>query len=98
MINCAHPSHFDHLITPHEPSLTRIHGLRANASTKSHTELDEVKTLDDGNPQELGQQYLNLSNALPNLNVLGGCCGTDHRHIEAICKACLQPRPTANSY
>lgn len=98
MINCAHPSHFDHIFATNEPWLTRIHGLRANASTKSHAELDEAVELDDGNPQELGQQYLNLSDALPNLNVLGGCCGTDHRHIEAICKACLQPRPTAKSY
>lgn len=98
MINCAHPSHFDHVLSANEPWLMRIHGLRANASTKSHAELDEAEELDDGNPQELGQQYLNLSDALPNLNVLGGCCGTDHRHIEAICKACLQPRPAAHSY
>ncbi|WP_299490380.1 homocysteine S-methyltransferase family protein [Acaryochloris sp. IP29b_bin.137] len=98
MINCAHPSHFDQVLSANEPWLTRIHGLRANASTKSHAELDEAVELDDGNPQELGQQYLNLSDALPNLNVLGGCCGTDHRHIEAICKACLQPRPAAHLY
>ncbi len=91
MINCAHPSHFDHIFATNEPWLTRIHGLRANASSKSHAELDEAVDLDDGNPQELGQQYLNLSDALPNLNILGGCCGTDHRHIEAICKACVQP-------
>lgn len=98
MINCAHPSHFDHVLSADEPWLTRIHGLRANASTKSHAELDEAEELDDGNPQELGQQYLNLSDALPSLNVLGGCCGTDHRHIEAICKACLQPRPAVHLY
>jgi len=89
MINCAHPSHFDPIMATHEPWLARIHGLRANASTKSHAELDAAEDLDDGNPQELGAQYLNLSDKLPNLNVLGGCCGTDHRHIEAICKALL---------
>lgn len=92
MINCAHPSHFEPIFATNEPWLTRIHGIRANASTKSHAELDEAVDLDDGNPQELGQQYLNLSDALPNLNILGGCCGTDHRHIEAICKACLPTR------
>lgn len=91
MINCAHPSHFAHILATDEPWLFRIHGLRANASTKSHAELDEAEELDDGNPQELGMQYLNLSDQLPNLNVLGGCCGTDHRHVEAICKACLKP-------
>lgn len=89
MINCAHPSHFDHIMTTNEPWLARIRGLRANASTKSHAELDEAENLDDGNPQELSTQYLDLSDKLPNLNVLGGCCGTDHRHIEAICKAML---------
>ncbi len=98
MINCAHPSHFNHVLSADEPWLTRIHGLRANASTKSHAELDEAEELDDGNPQELGQQYLNLSDALPSLNILGGCCGTDYQHIEAICKACLQPRPAVHLY
>jgi S-methylmethionine-dependent homocysteine/selenocysteine methylase len=62
---------------------------RANASAKSHAELNESVTLDDGNPTELGSQYQALKSRLRNLNVLGGCCGTDDRHIEAICKACL---------
>ena len=62
-------------------------GLRANASTKSHAELDEAEELDDGNPEELGGQYRDLRNTLTQLSVLGGCCGTDHRHIEQICKA-----------
>jgi homocysteine S-methyltransferase len=71
------------------PWVTRIHGLRANASTKSHAELDAAETLDIGNPSELGRQYRALRSKLPNLNVLGGCCGTDHRHVEEICKAFL---------
>ncbi|WP_299410060.1 homocysteine S-methyltransferase family protein [Acaryochloris sp. IP29b_bin.148] len=91
MINCAHPHHFDAILATDEPWVSRIHGLRANASTKSHAELDEAEELDEGNPQALGKQYLTLSDQLPNLNVLGGCCGTDHRHIEAICQACLNP-------
>lgn len=89
MINCAHPSHFAHILATDEPWLKRIRGLRANASTKSHAELDEAEDLDDGNPTELGHQYRELKQALPNLNVLGGCCGTDDRHIAAICQACL---------
>jgi S-methylmethionine-dependent homocysteine/selenocysteine methylase len=89
MINCAHPNHFASVLATGEPWFARIRGIRANASTKSHTELNESETLDDGNPEELGSQYHELLDKLPHVNVLGGCCGTDHRHIEAICKACL---------
>lgn len=89
MINCAHPTHFLESLIAGEPWLERIRGIRANASTKSHAELNESETLDDGNPEELGSLYRELKAKLKNLNVLGGCCGTDRRHVEAICKACL---------
>lgn len=89
MINCAHPTHFANVLVTDQPWLERIRGLRANASTKSHAELDEAEELDDGNPEELGSQYGELRGKLKNLNVLGGCCGTDHRHVEAMCKAYL---------
>jgi S-methylmethionine-dependent homocysteine/selenocysteine methylase len=89
MINCAHPTHFASVLKIGEPWLDRIRGIRANASTKSHAELNEATELDDGNPLELGNQYRELRDSLKNLNVLGGCCGTDHRHVEAICKACM---------
>ena len=86
MVNCAHPTHFDSVLDTHEVWVQRIHGLRSNASRKSHAELNESDTLDDGNPVEFGQQYRVLKNRLPNLNVFGGCCGTDHRHIKAVCQ------------
>ena len=89
MINCAHPNHFAHVLSPSAPWLERIRGLRANASTKSHAELDEAETLDEGNPTALGSQYRDLKYILKNLTVLGGCCGTDDRHVNAICQACL---------
>ena len=73
-----------------EPWVRRLRGLRANASTKSHAELDEATELDDGNPRELGRQYRALRDRLPHLVVLGGCCGTDHRHIAAITAACVE--------
>lgn len=88
-INCAHPTHFESVVSTGEPWLQKIRSIRANASKCSHAELDEAEELDEGNPDELGNQYRELRNKLPNLNVLGGCCGTDHRHIEAICKACI---------
>jgi S-methylmethionine-dependent homocysteine/selenocysteine methylase len=89
MINCAHPTHFADVLVAGEPWLDRIQGIRANASRKSHAQLDESTELDTGNPEELGSQYSELRARLQHLNVLGGCCGTDHRHLEAICKACL---------
>ena len=88
MINCAHPSHFEDVLAEDSGWLERIKGLRANASALSHAELDEAEELDDGNPEELGQQYHVLKHKLKNLSVFGGCCGTDHRHVAAICKAC----------
>lgn len=88
MINCAHPTHFESVLNS-ESWTERIRGIRANASTKSHEELDESVELDEGNPSELGLQYKQLSGKLKNLNVLGGCCGTDQRHIEEICRAIL---------
>lgn len=88
MINCAHPTHFDHVLTIRAGWLERIRGLRANASCLSHAELDAATELDAGDPADLGRRYRSLRGQLPKLNVLGGCCGTDHRHIAAICDAC----------
>jgi S-methylmethionine-dependent homocysteine/selenocysteine methylase len=87
MINCAHPSHFESVLGDGGAWLERIHGIRANASRRSHAELDESPDLDDGNPEELGAQYRALNALLPRMNVVGGCCGTDHRHVSAICSA-----------
>lgn len=88
MVNCAHPSHFEGVLDRDSGWVSRIRGVRANASRMSHAELDDAEELDDGNPHELGQNFRQLKALLPNLTVLGGCCGTDHRHIEAICHAC----------
>lgn len=89
MINCAHPEHFESTLQGDDRWLSRIHGIRANASNKSHAELDECEELDDGNPHELGQSYGEFKKNLKQLNVFGGCCGTDHRHVEAICRATM---------
>jgi homocysteine S-methyltransferase len=88
MINCAHPTHFDHVLEPGERWTERIGALRANSSSKSHAELNESPTIDEGNPVELGDQYKQLVNTFPHFRVLGGCCGTDHRHIREITAAC----------
>lgn len=89
MINCAHPTHFESIINAGGAWLDRLGGLRANASSRSHAELDAAPDLDAGDPVELGRQYRAVRGKLRNLNVLGGCCGTDYRHIEQISLACL---------
>jgi homocysteine S-methyltransferase len=92
LINCAHPTHFEDALRAGEAWTRRIHGVRANASTKSHAELDESTTLDAGDPSDLGQRYQALRGTFPAMRILGGCCGTDHRHARAICEACVPPR------
>jgi homocysteine S-methyltransferase len=89
MVNCAHPTHLGDLPGIDAPWRDRVRGLRANASVLSHAELDAATELDPGDPAELGRQYRTLRGQMPHLSVLGGCCGTDHRHIVAICEACV---------
>lgn len=95
MINCAHPTHFQGVMEPDRGWTRRIRGLRANASRRSHQELNDAPDLDAGDPNELGGQYRDLVQAHPQINVLGGCCGTDHRHVECIALACKAARGTA---
>lgn len=85
MVNCAHPTHFDGALDG--PWAARIGGVRANASTLSHAELDTMEELDDGDPIDLARRYVELRTALPSLKVVGGCCGTDHRHVAAMISA-----------
>lgn len=87
LINCAHPVHFEPALQRGEAWTRRILGIKANASQLSHAQLDEATTLDDGDPEELGHQYRLLTRQYPALRLLGGCCGTDHRHVAAICDA-----------
>jgi len=84
MINCAHPDHFQGALKNDEDWVERIGGLRANASRMSHAELDNAVELDQGNPEEFGQLHVNMSKQLRNLVAVGGCCGTDHRHIASV--------------
>jgi len=84
MINCAHPTHFEDVLAAGQPWVSRLRGIRANASMLSHAELDECTTLDAGDPVDLGRRYGQLRTRLAHVNVVGGCCGTDHRHIEEI--------------
>lgn len=89
MLNCAHPVHFANLFTEPADWHKRFRGIRANASMKSHAELDEMTQLDSGDPADLGQRMQAIGSGRSKFNIMGGCCGTDHRHIAAICEACF---------
>ena len=88
LINCAHPTHFADAL-PDGDARLRIRGVRANASMLSHAELDESEELDSGDPADLAERSVALRRELPALELLGGCCGTDIRHVTAICDAWL---------
>ena len=86
MINCAHPVHFAAEFERGGPWVARVGGIRANASTKSHAELNRSSTLDSGDPTDLGAQYKRIKPWTTHVRVIGGCCGTDTRHIASICE------------
>jgi homocysteine S-methyltransferase len=94
MIHCAHPTHFEAVVADGGPWRQRVGGVRSNASCKSHAELDRAPSLDSGNPAELAQGYRRLKPGLPQVRVLGGCCGTDERHVDQICRVWLSPGVT----
>jgi len=92
MINCAHPTHFAATLQDGADWVQRIRGVRANSSRQSHAELDDAVELDAGDPLEFGQEYAQLRARYPQITVLGGCCGTDERHIQQVAQACVSSR------
>jgi len=93
MINCAHPTHFDRVLAAGGDWVGRIRGVRANASCKSHAELEASTELDAGDADDLAGRYLGLRGALPALRIVGGCCGTDDRHVAAMAVALATALP-----
>ena len=87
-VNCAHPAHFETAL-PGGAAGVRVRSVRANASRKSHAELDASPELDAGDPAELAGDYVRLRARHPGITILGGCCGTDARHVQAIADACV---------
>jgi len=92
LVNCAHPDHVEPALSDRSAALGRLRGVRANASRHSHAELDDSSELDDGDPAEFGAQLAALHRRLPHLTILGGCCGTDRRHIAEIAIAVKNDR------
>lgn len=84
--------HFAHVLDPEVPALRRVRGVRANASTLSHAELDEAAELDAGDPHDLADRYVALRGLLPGLLVVGGCCGTNEEHVARMGEALAPAR------
>ncbi|WP_371814232.1 homocysteine S-methyltransferase family protein [Phycicoccus sp. HDW14] len=91
VVNCAHPTHVLPALDEGE-WVRRVVGTRANASAMSHAELDEAEELDDGDPAQLASDQMEVSRLLPAMRVLGGCCGTDVRHVAAMWGVAVPPR------
>ena len=83
-VNCAHPEHVERGLGIDGFWRDRVHGLRVNASTRSHEELDAMTELDAGDPTLLAAAHARLERSLPGVRVIGGCCGTDARHVAAL--------------
>jgi homocysteine S-methyltransferase len=66
------------------PWQRRLVFFRPNASTMSHEELDAMEVLDSGDVSLLVESTKSLREQTPALAVLGGCCGTDSRHVAAL--------------
>jgi homocysteine S-methyltransferase len=84
MVNCAHPQHVQPALENAGSWVERIRGVRSNASMLTHAELDEAETLDEGDLDVLVASHRTLEQHLPALEIVGGCCGTDARHVAAL--------------
>ena len=89
MINCAHPTHFEHVLDPEAPWAARVRGVRRMRRRRAMQSWTKPRTLDDGDPDDLARRDDSLRPGLPAMSVVGGCCGTDHRHVAAICRTLL---------
>lgn len=84
LVNCAHPDHVRPGLDADAGWTRRIAGLRVNSSRLSHAELDEAEELDEGDLADLAATTRALAETLPAVRIVGGCCGTDARHVAAM--------------
>jgi homocysteine S-methyltransferase len=93
MVNCTHPTEFEPGLTDGDWS-RRLGGFMPNAVAMETLDLCKLGHLEDGDPKELGGQMAGLARRFPHINVWGGCCGTDGRHIGQIAKQVGEVRRT----
>lgn len=93
LINCTHASIFRRALLHGENSSPyvreRVVGLLANTASLSPEELNESAELVEEAPEVFGRMVAGLHQEL-GMKVLGGCCGTDDRHINCLAEMLAQ--------
>ena len=84
--NCSHPLEFEPAIADAGPWLDRLRYIRPNAAKMDKIALCSLGHLEDGDPEELGEQMGDVVRRLPRADIIGGCCGTDERHLSEIAR------------
>jgi len=88
LINCSHPVEYEPAIEPGD-WISRVRGVRPNASKMEKLALCKIGHLEEGNPVELGQLCGDLAGRYPHMDIWGGCCGTWNNHLDEIAKNVL---------
>lgn len=96
MINCVHPLEYEPALAD-EQWITRIRGVRPNASVMDKLSLCTIGHLEAGNPTELGKQMGDLMQRYPHMDICGGCCGTWDTHLDQIAEDVLQKTEPSSS-
>jgi homocysteine S-methyltransferase len=84
--NCSHPLEFEPALADAGPWLERLRYVRPNAARMEKIALCSLGHLEDGDPVELGEQMAEVARMLPRTDIIGGCCGTDERHLAEIAR------------
>lgn len=96
MINCTHPTEFAPALTSGDWT-GRLGGFMPNAVAVETLSLCKLGHLEDGDPEQLGGEMADLARRFPHINVWGGCCGTDARHIGQITRQVAGARAAADA-
>ena len=96
MVNCVHPTGFAAGFAGQAVAFPALHGrvlgLQANTSRLTPEQLDELDHLDAGDAPEVFADAMLHAHRVSGIRILGGCCGTDERHIRCIAER-LRARP-----
>jgi S-methylmethionine-dependent homocysteine/selenocysteine methylase len=82
--NCAHPVEFEPAFADAGSWFDRLRYIRPNAAKMDKIALCSLGHLEDGDPVELGGEMGEIARRFPRADILGGCCGTDERHLSEI--------------
>ena len=88
-VNCVHPNIFAQgfrkQLKKMPPLKTRVIGIQGNTSPRPAEQLLDLTNLETESPPVFAQHSLALHQEF-NTKIIGGCCGTNTTHIQAIAK------------